>query len=323
MNNPRASAGIIFNPVAGRARAPEIAANLERHLTRLGLRCELFATARAGHARELARTYAGEFAALAGIGGDGTINEIINGLADCGSNTPLAIIPGGTANVISRELGLPRRLTALARLIATSPERAIDLGEVNGRRFALCCGAGLDARIVRQISHGRGAGGIHILHYVRPVLREVLAPQRDRILVRADGRELPGEFSYVVAGNFNRYAGPFRLFAGACADDGQLNVLAFRGRTAGSLLRLGLRALFDRVREDADTVLLTAREVEFLPATTTTPQADATPAEQTPAAYEAMNVTPEIAVQVDGDTGGALPVRIKVLPAAVRFCVPE
>lgn len=371
MSSPRRSTGIIYNPVAGRARAPDIAAKLAGLLERRGVRCELFATARAGHARELARDYASEFDAIAGIGGDGTINEIINGLADRGCDTPLAIIPGGTANVISRELRLPKRLPALARMIASGPVLAADLGLANGRRFALCCGAGLDARIVREISTGRGEGGIHILHYLRPVLREIFTPCRDRIRVRIDGGELPGEFSYVVAGNFNRYAGPLRLFPGARADDGLLNVMAFRGRTAWALLRLGWRALTGRMREDADTLLRTGREVEFLPAGASgemlgddkqlernmPPQgeddantedavdaAGSAAARAQPSATEShapanaartnesaaptlslVDATSDgaIAVQIDGDMGGALPVRLSILPSAIRFCVTQ
>lgn len=303
MNKPRSTVGVIFNPVAGRARAAKVATRLERYLEALGVQCELFATARAGHARELASAYASEFSALAGIGGDGTISEIINGLADCGGGTPLAIIPSGTANVIANELGLPNDLRALAHLVVYAPVRRLDLGEMNGQRFALCCGAGLDARIVSHISNWRGSRGIQMLDYLRPILLELPASRQDRIRVCVDGKVVAGDCTYAVVGNFARYGGPLRLFREAKPDDGLLDVLAFRGRTVGAFCRLGWRALFHQVYADEQTILLQGKEIELLPG-------------------EGGGVLSPV-LQADGDMAGCLPARIRVLPSAVSFCVPE
>jgi diacylglycerol kinase family enzyme len=110
---------------------------------------ELRLTVAAGEATDLAREVAGRVDALYVFGGDGTFNEVLNGLD---GTTPLGLIPGGGANVLPRALGVPRSpVEAARRLGAEAKPRRIALGRVNGRRFGFCAGIGLDAEIVRAV----------------------------------------------------------------------------------------------------------------------------------------------------------------------------
>lgn len=295
----RRSAAIIFNPVAGRARAPATATELQRLLCEYGVQAEVFATTRPGHASDLAVQYAPEFDAIAGIGGDGTINEIINGLCESRSRTPLAIIPSGTANVMAQELHLPRSLPALAQMIACSPTRALDLAHTGARHFALCCGAGIDARIVRRVSALRSERGIRMHDYILPCLHEILAREFPPLRVSADGKVICEDCTYAVAGNMKRYGGPFRLLSDARPDDGLLDILCFRGRNAGDYLKLALQSLLHQVRPGRNVIIARGRDIII----------------------EQINVGAEVPLQIDGDNAGVLPVRIGLRPQAVHFCV--
>jgi diacylglycerol kinase family enzyme len=105
-------------------------------------------TTRRGQATEIAREAAGTVAAVYVFGGDGTFNEVLNGID---ATTPLGLIPGGGTSVLPRALGLPREPLATARLLATGGTRSIGLGRVNGHRFGFSAGVGLDAEIVRAV----------------------------------------------------------------------------------------------------------------------------------------------------------------------------
>jgi diacylglycerol kinase family enzyme len=125
---------------------------------------ELRLTSRGGEAVELARDASGRVDALFVFGGDGTFNEVLNGID---VSTPLGLIPGGGTSVLPRALGLSRDPVACARqLVSTSGTRRITVGCVNGRRFGFACGIGLDAEIVRAVdalgrrSDGRRPGNL-------------------------------------------------------------------------------------------------------------------------------------------------------------------
>jgi diacylglycerol kinase family enzyme len=110
---------------------------------------ELRLTSARGEATEVAREVAGRVDALYVFGGDGTYNEVLNGID---AETPIGFIPGGGTSVLPRALGLPRRpVLAARRLAGDAAPRRISLGRVNGRRFGFACGIGIDAEVVRAV----------------------------------------------------------------------------------------------------------------------------------------------------------------------------
>lgn len=152
---PYRRAVLIFNPVSGPGSRD---GRIERisHILREGTRALTLAPTEAPeHATELARDAAASGCDLVAVlGGDGTVNEAVQGLAGC-RNTALLVLPGGTANVLVRELGLPTNANAVAGLLPILQQRTIRLGlaEATGgykRYFLLMCGAGLDAAIAAR-----------------------------------------------------------------------------------------------------------------------------------------------------------------------------
>ncbi|MCZ7589459.1 MAG: diacylglycerol kinase family protein [Gaiella sp.] len=110
-----------------------------------------------GEATELAHAHESSADAIFVLGGDGTYNEVLNGI---GGPVPLGFLPGGGTSVLPRALGLGRDPVAAARIAAAGVERPIGLGRVNGRRFSFNAGVGVDAELVRRVdARGRDAGG--------------------------------------------------------------------------------------------------------------------------------------------------------------------
>jgi diacylglycerol kinase family enzyme len=118
---------------------------------------ELRMTSGSGEAIEIARDVSGRADALFVLGGDGTYNEVLNGID---ATTPVGFIPGGGTSVLPRALGLPNDPVAAARRLAAGSTRRIGVGRVNGRRFGFACGIGLDAEVVRAVDElGRRSDG--------------------------------------------------------------------------------------------------------------------------------------------------------------------
>ena len=118
---------------------------------------ELRMTSARGEATQIARDASGHADALYVFGGDGTYNEVLNGID---ATTPIGLIPGGGTSVLPRALGLPNDPVAAARRLAAGSTRRIGVGRVNGRRFGFACGIGLDAEVVRAVDElGRRSDG--------------------------------------------------------------------------------------------------------------------------------------------------------------------
>ena len=143
---------IIVNPYA--TTVSDRLRNLVVYALRGAYDVEAIDTESPGHATELTREAAGQgYDVVVAFGGDGTVNEAVNGLA--GSQTPLTCLPGGRANVYCRMLGIPSDVVDatehLLRIADDWRPRAIDLGEVNGRKFVFSAGVGLDASVVERV----------------------------------------------------------------------------------------------------------------------------------------------------------------------------
>ncbi len=144
---------LIVNPQASRVTADLV----ERVVAELPSGVEVLRTEARGDATSLVREREADADAIYVLSGDGTFNEVLNGVA---GTVPLGFLPGGGTNVLSRALGLGRDPVAAARLLSGGATRAIGLGRVNGRRFSFSAGIGLDAELVRGVDRlGRRPDG--------------------------------------------------------------------------------------------------------------------------------------------------------------------
>jgi len=195
---------IIHNPVAGGCRRQRI---LGETLRLLRMRCAvtLVATARAGEAGSLAAGIsASDCDAIVVAGGDGTINEVVNGLGR--DAPPLGVIPLGTANVFAHELGLPRTAAGLATVISEGVPCAVHSGLVNGRRFVQMVGIGFDAAVVAAVDPGIKAR-FGRAAYGAEIVRQWLTYRPRQYVVSCGGAKVTAVSVIIAKGR--HYAGPF------------------------------------------------------------------------------------------------------------------
>jgi diacylglycerol kinase (ATP) len=241
---------VIFNPAARGNKARRF----HHFLNELSQQCSLKATTGPGDARRFAHAAASiGFDIIAAAGGDGTVNEVLNGIGDEPdgfAKTRLGVLPLGTVNVFARELKIPLRLEHAWKVLKRARETRIDLaraefmgeeGKPESRYFMQLAGAGLDARAVELVSWKlkKNAGP---LAYVVAGL-QALAEKQPRITVSADGKKLDGELALLGNGKF--YGGPFEIFPDANLCNGLLdacvfprvNLPAFLGHAPGFIVR--------------------------------------------------------------------------------------
>ena len=209
---------IIVNPAARGAKA-----SIQR-LKRLTRNVVIRTTKGPGDAEaQTERAVAQGYGTIVAAGGDGTINEVVNGIGS--APVALGILPMGTVNVIAMELGIPFDLVAAWKVIRAGKIRLIDEASANGHLFIQMAGVGLDAQIVernsRQIKKVLGP-----LSYLLTAT-QVAAEKPPRLRVVSEGRPTV-EGSFVLVGNGKLYGGPFSLFKEADMQDGLLDVCVFR-----------------------------------------------------------------------------------------------
>jgi diacylglycerol kinase (ATP) len=195
---------IILNP---RARSERADAMIEE-VHRLAPEAEIFLTTAAGDARRLAAEAAnGGFEKVVAAGGDGTVNEVVNGLA--GTTAKLGVLPLGTMNVFAKEHGLPDEMEPAWSVINADRTREIDFATVNGAHFIQLAGVGLDAQIVKETSW-ETKRSLGPLSYVLSAA-SVAARNPPTIEVEAAGKTREG--SFVLIGNQGRVLRPDRQWA--------------------------------------------------------------------------------------------------------------
>jgi YegS/Rv2252/BmrU family lipid kinase len=293
---------LIQNPAAGQAAWDAEVAAAAATLREAGWQVATRRTAGPGDATAFARdAVADGLDVVVVAGGDGTVNEALQGLAgQC--RTALAVLPGGTVNVWATELGLGRRETGLARAIATGRRRTIDLGRVNDRYFLMMASAGFDAEANAEVRGPlarlkRLAGPFA---YVLSALRTATRYRGETVTLDIDGEVITSRVLMLVAGNTRLYGGIAEITYEARADDGLLDVCVLCGRGPLDLLRRWRSVLRRRLDDDPAIIYRKARRVVLDPAQPLRVQADGEDVGQTPATFQ---VVPDaLAVIVRADT---------------------
>lgn len=296
---------LVLNPTAGRRRRGLVDA-VVRCVREQGWTVEIVETSAAGDARRFAETCdATRHAVIAVAGGDGTINEVVNGLAGrTGPSPAMGIVPLGTANVLAHELGMDFSATAIARTLIAGRELLMQPGEASGagrpRCFSLMAGAGFDAKVVAGVSAplkrrwGKGA-------YVWRSLVEAWRYRPVRYRVEIDG--VRHEASSVIVTHSRHYAGPYVVAPAAALGQPLLHVCLFERWGRSHTLRFGLALVRGRLPRTGGYRVVTGRAVRI------SVLSDAGEGRAQP-------------VQIDGDNALTLPVSIALSAGAVRLLRP-
>lgn len=289
----RKRAAVIYNPVAGFFQRGRLRRFL-KHLRGRGHEVLLRKTEFAGHATEIARSIPiGSVDVVVAAGGDGTINEVANGLI--GRPIPMAIAPLGTANVLTFELGMGLGMRHAAALPSEGHVVEVRPAMVDGRGFLLMVSAGADARVVARVG-SRLKRLTGKFAYVVAALREIFAGTQTGIDVTVDG--VAYRAGLVIVTHASHYAGPFVI-----APDARLGEMAVRvvlvpetGRLG--LLGYGLALVMNRISRQSGVRILKAHQVRI----------------DGPAGQP---------IQSDGDTIGIAPVDIALGDSPLQMLVPD
>lgn len=301
---PAMDAVLIYNPTAG---PRDVRGELERLRSFFGERgwsVELRTTEKAGDATRIARKAALEGRdAVIVAGGDGTVNEVVNGLT--GTKAAMGVLPVGTGNLWAKELRVPTytltnpmRLREAAAGLVNGTVQAIDVGRVGQRIFLCWASAGLDAEVTSEMEPRervtKRLGAFPYLVAAVLVARDFKGVESEVIL---DGDPVRGRTLLVAANNIQRYGGLVEVAPRARLDDGFLDVFVFKGLGFEYVVRHLVRILSQRYLDDPEIVHRQARRVE-------------------------VRTEEALSVQADGDPIGTTPVTMEVVPRALRIIAP-
>jgi diacylglycerol kinase (ATP) len=281
---------VILNPAARSERAQRRRTRVEE----LAGGSLVYATSRSGEAESLSRRAATEgYRKIVAAGGDGTVNEVVNGLA--GSNATLGLLPIGTMNVFATELGLPTHdLDRCWDIIQSDNTRVVDLPAANRKFFVQLAGVGLDAQVVKETSNKlrRSFGPVSYLI----AAAQIAARRPPRLFIESENAST-NEASFVLIGNGRLYGGPFPFFKHAVIDDGFFDVVVFK--------RLGYLEIIKYLQDVIFSSEIRAPEVEYFQTRRLKVESDE-----------------PVPVEVDGELVGNCPVEFTVRERSLRVLVP-
>jgi diacylglycerol kinase (ATP) len=282
---------IILNPAADSERAQR----RQAHVQSLARDCVVCATTYTGEAEAMARRGAAEgFEKIVAAGGDGTINEVVNGLA--GTGTMLGLLPIGTMNVFATELGLPvHDLELCWDIVKGDNTRAVDLPKANQKFFVQLAGVGLDAQVVKETS-AQLKRSFGPLSYVISAV-QIAARKPPKLFIQSEDASID-EGSFVLVGNGRLYGGPFPFFKRAALDDGLLDVIVFK--------RLGYLEIIKYLQDVVFSSNIRVPEIEYFQTARLHVESDQT-----------------VPVELDGELVGNCPVEFSLQESSLRVLVPR
>jgi diacylglycerol kinase (ATP) len=287
---------VIGNPVAGKGRAERRICDFVRILERHGHVCDVFMTSSPGDAYCRAASLSSRTDRLVVAGGDGTVNEVLNGLSDP-SQVPILHLPTGTANQLALTLGLPSDLKRLVGILEQGIIRRVDLGTVGDRRFLLLATAGFDARVAEETTKRRN-GTLGYSGYVVPIIKTLASHRAEEMTIVIDGEQSVTGYNVMVL-KVSRYGGLFRFGESADLDSGLFEVCVFRNGSTAWLFRYALSGLLRTPSDMPGVIRLNARSSVCIESEVPVP------------------------VQIDGDPLGMTPVKMHLHPALVPVVVDD
>ena len=291
---------IVLNPTAGQTDTDRVRKQIGGAFAVRSASFDIVDTTCSGDAERIAREAAGlGYRAVVAAGGDGTLAEVITGLA--GTDVPLGIIPQGTANLVAASLGITNDIDKAVDIIVSGYTIPMDVGQLqSGRYFALIAGAGWDAEVMksatRELKDRLGFGA-----YLLAALKTVVTPPSALFRITADGQEFEIRAATVLIANIGQVFHAmlpleFKIAPATSVSDGMLDICIFAPRNLPDVAAVLWKVASKRYVGDQRMIYLQAREIR-------------------------IDADPSVITQVDGDPAGNTPLEARAIAGGVKVLV--
>ncbi|AKG33248.1 diacylglycerol kinase [Paenibacillus durus] len=289
------TARLIYNPTSGREEMRRRLADILERLDRGGIEATCHATTGEGDATEAAADAVNRgYDLIIAAGGDGTLNEVVNGMAEKPNLPPLGVLPLGTTNDFARAMGIPKYWEESCDLIIQQQSRLIDLGKANDRYFINIAGGGTLTELTYEVPSRLKTMMGQLAYYLKGI-EKMASLSPTELVIRANGQELiHDEFMLFLIANTNSVGGFEKLAPDARIDDGLFDVIALKKCNLAELIRLVTLALRGEHLQDKKVVYFRTNEMEV-----TSPG--------------------HVQLNLDGELGGTLPGHFRILPQHLRI----
>lgn len=289
-------ARLIYNPSSGREEMKKRLADILERLDQGGIEASCHATTGEGDATDAAAEAVtrDDYDLIIAAGGDGTLNEVINGMAEKPNRPPLGVIPLGTTNDFARAMDIPKNWEEACNLIIGQHSRPIDLGKANNRYFINIAGGGKLTELTYEVPSKLKTMMGQLAYYLKGI-EKMASLTPTELVIKANGREtMHDEFMLFLIANSNSVGGFEKLAPDARIDDGLLDVIALRKCNLADFVRIVTLALRGEHLQDKKIVYFRTNEMEV-----TSPG--------------------HVQLNLDGELGGTLPGQFSVLPSHLRI----
>ncbi|RAP26712.1 diacylglycerol kinase [Brevibacillus laterosporus] len=293
-------ARLIYNPTSGREavrrQLPEILETLEE----AGYETSCHATKGEGDAtREAARAVSRQFDLVIAAGGDGTIYEVINGMAEKKNRPKLGIIPAGTTNDFARALGIPKSLKKASQVIAAGRTQKMDVGKMNDRYFINIAGGGTLTELTYEVPSKLKTMVGQLAYYLKGIEKlPFITPTHIRIETRNQVM-VDEEVMLFLISNSNSVGGFEKIAPAASLSDGKLDCIVLKKATLPEIVRIVSMAIKGDHIKDPHVLYF---QSDYIKATTNDEQ--------------------QVLLNLDGELGGELPCECYTLSNHLEIFVP-
>ncbi len=287
---------IIINPTAGRARFLNYSKAIHNFFSKIDIEYDYVITKRSGEATTLAKWAVKEkFDLIIAAGGDGTTNEVVNGIGD--SQVTLGIIPIGTINILSKELNIPLTFNRALKLILSGKIESMDMGRVNDRYFVLMAGCGIDSYAIYRVNI-KLKKFLGPLAYIISGIYSLWKYKPHKITINIDDHRIDDFGYFVVAENVSTYGGKFKIAPYADVNDGLLDICIFKKTGVFDVFRYFIGIALKKHIDYPDVRYYQCKKIELT-------------SEQ------------NVLLHTDGELIGSTPAIITVLPKKLKVLVPK
>ncbi|MRN54009.1 diacylglycerol/lipid kinase family protein [Paenibacillus monticola] len=288
---------IIINPTSGKEDAPQHVRNVEEVLHDAGYNVTVKETAKEGDATHFCITACENgYDLVVSIGGDGTLNETINGLSDQDPRPKLGVVPLGTVNDFARALQIPLNPAEAIQTLTSTRVKNVDMGRLNGRVFANVVATGSLAETLSSVSSD-DKSKFGALAYFKEGIKDLRNPAQP-LVIHHDGETWEGHSPLFLAALTNSVGGFEKLAPDATVDDGLLHCFIIKDLTVLNTITIGISLLVGSLKDHKDVVYFTAKNLS-------------------------VHSVESVRTNVDGEEGPPLPIELSIIPRHIQVIVPE